>query len=73
MAPSVKVTIKSHSYTKNSFLNELNISKKKTKDLTKPILIQDRNDHITTPNETTAQQTTERTLKLLSRNPMTTP
>ena len=41
-APSVKGTIKSHSYINNNFLNELNISKKETKDLTKPILILDR-------------------------------
>ena len=50
-APSVKGTIKSHSYINNNFLNELNISKKETKDLTKPILILDRNYHITTPND----------------------
>ena len=50
-APSVKGTIKSHSYINNNFLNELNISKKVTKDLTKPILILDRNYHITTPND----------------------
>ena len=37
-------------YDKN-FLNELNISKKETEDLTKPILILDRNYHITTPND----------------------
>ena len=50
-APSVKGTIKSHSYINNNFLNELNISKKEIKDLTKPILILDRNYHITTPND----------------------
>ena len=51
-APSVlKGTIKSHSCIKNNFLNELNISKKETKDLTKPILILDSNYHITTPND----------------------
>ena len=49
-APSVKGTIKSHSYINNNVLNDLNISKKVTKDLTKPILILDRNYHITTPN-----------------------
>ena len=38
MAPSVKCKIKSHSYTNNSFLNELNISKKETADLIIPIL-----------------------------------
>ena len=50
-APSVKGTIKSHSYINNNFLNELNISKKETKDLTKPILILDRKYHITTPKD----------------------
>ena len=50
-APSVKGTIKSHSHINNNFLNELNISKKETKDLTKPILILDRNYHIKTPND----------------------
>ena len=50
-APSVKGTIESHSYINNNFLNELNISKKETKDLTKPILILDRNYDITTPND----------------------
>ena len=50
-APSVKGTIKSHSNINNNFLNELNISKKETNDLTKPILILDRNYHITTPND----------------------
>ena len=50
-APRVKGTIKSHSYIDNNFLNELNISKKETKDLTKPIFILDRNYHITTPND----------------------
>ena len=47
-APSVKGTIKSHSYINNNFLNELNISKKETKDLTKPILITTPNDDDTT-------------------------
>ena len=51
MAPSVKGTIKSHSYISNSSLNELNISKKENKDLTKPILILDRNYHIIIPND----------------------
>ena len=50
-APSVKSAIKSHSYIHNNFLNELNISKKETKDLNKLVLILDRNYHITTPNE----------------------
>ena len=50
-APSVEGTIKTHSYINNNFLNELNISKKETKDLTKPILILDRNYHIKTPND----------------------
>ena len=50
-APSVKGTIKSHSYINNNFLNELNISKKETKDFTNPIIILDRNYHITTPND----------------------
>ena len=49
-APSVKGAIKSHSYINNNFLNEFNIIKKETKDFTKPILILDRNYHITTPN-----------------------
>ena len=44
-APSVKGTIQSHSYINN------NMSKKETKDLTKPILILVRNYHITTPND----------------------
>ena len=52
LRPSVcKGTIKSHSYINDNFLNELNISKKETKDLTKPILILNRNYHITTPND----------------------
>ena len=38
MAPSVKGTIKSHSYINNSFLNEHNFSKKETKDLTNPFV-----------------------------------
>ena len=50
-APSVKGIIKFHSYINNNFLNELNFSKKQTKDITKPILILDRNYHITTPND----------------------
>ena len=54
-APSVKGTIKSQSYINNNFLNELNISKKETNDLNKPILILDRNYHITTPNHRCAQ------------------
>ena len=49
--PVSKGTIKSHSYINNNFLDELNFSKKETKDLTKPILILDRNYHITTPND----------------------
>ena len=44
-------TIKSHSYINNNFLNALNISKKETEDLTKPILVLDRNYHITTPKD----------------------
>ena len=50
-APSVKGTNKSHSYINNNFLNELNISKKETKDFTKPIIILDRNYHITRAND----------------------
>ena len=42
-ATGFKGTIKSHSHVNNNFLNELDISKKETKDLTKPILILDRN------------------------------
>ena len=48
-APRVKGTIKSHSYINNNFLNELNISKKETKDFRKTNLNLDRNYHITTP------------------------
>ena len=50
-APSVKGTIKSPSYINNNFLNEFNISKKETKDLIKPIIILDRNNHVPTPND----------------------
>ena len=52
-APSVKGTIKSPSYINNNFLNEFNISNKETKDLIKPIIILDRNNHVPTPNDTT--------------------
>ena len=51
MAPSVKGTIKSHSYINDRFLNEHNISKTEPRDLTKPILIQDKNYNTTTPND----------------------
>ena len=74
MAPSVKGTIKSHSYINNSFLNELNISKKETTDLTKPILILDRNYHITTPNDddpTNYRKDLETLIKESSENTIT--
>ena len=73
-APSVKGTIKSHSHINNNFLNELNISKKETKDLTKPILILDRNYHITTPNDedtTNYRKDLEKLIKESSDNTIT--
>ena len=73
-APSVKGTIKSHSHINNNFLNELNISKKETKDLTKPILILDRNYHITTPNDedtTKYRKDLEKLIKESSDNTIT--
>ena len=72
MAPSVKATIKSHSCINKSFLNELYISKKETKDLTKPILILERNYYTQSLHPMTmTQPTTERTFKHASRNPLT--
>ena len=73
-APSVKGTIKSHSHINNNFLNELNISKKETNDLTKPILILDRNYHITTPNDedtTNYRKDLEKLIKESSDNTIT--
>ena len=73
-APSVKGTIKSHSHINNNFLNELNISKKETKGLTKPILILDRNYHITTPNDedtTNYRKDLEKLIKESSDNTIT--
>ena len=53
--PKTKGTIHAHTTINNEFLSDLNIPKSKGRDLTTPILTLDRDFHITSPGEDTAE------------------